>query len=145
VSRGRLAFDRFFVGSGLRGDGFKIECNAPRRKHATSVFVCRIAWLSMSGFVGIEQKAFEALGELVAIREMTPGPCQPLIVDPQSPGGRFGSALFSIGRERQAVCNVIAEFLEHRGTPTIQAEEQTAAACAFYRAVTVHLTPSATS
>jgi hypothetical protein len=57
---------------------------------------------------------------------MTPSLSQTIMVDAQSFGGRFGRALSGFSRQRQTVCDVIAEFLENRSTPSLlQAGAQT--------------------
>ena len=70
-------------------------------------------WPSGLGGLVFTQELLQSLDELVAARETPPSLRHSLIISAQSLGRRFGRALLSFGRSRQAVCNVIVEFLEH--------------------------------
>src|SRR5215469_7309014 len=100
------------------------ECSASGRKHAPSVFVCRIEQPGALGPLSIEQEAFQAFNELVAAREMTPGLRQTVIVTAQNFVGCFGCAQFSNIRLRQTVCDVVAEFLQHGTLPRYYRRER---------------------
>ena len=74
-----------------------------------------IRWPSALAFIGVKHEPIQALGELIAAGEMTPPLGPLLIVNAYGFVGCFCCAPLSLSRPRQAVCNVIAELLQHSG------------------------------
>jgi hypothetical protein len=76
------------------------------------------------GVVRVEQEALEAPDELIATSEMAPRVRYSFMVKAHCVVGSFGRALLSLGRSRQAGCDVIAKFLEHSRSLIVQAERK---------------------
>jgi len=76
------------------------------------------AFESTPSLTRIEQEPLQALDELVAASYVSPRPGHPLVIGAYCCVGCLARTSLSIGGAHQAVSDVIAKSLEHRGPPT---------------------------